>query len=411
MISFRSEPCIRARGMVLAVILALTVCFTVPCPAIAGLDPADDTLLPELTAKPPEPIENGFVPGLKQSYQLARAWFVTALDPSGLFVYHYNPASGRTSRNNDALRQLMSTRLLAELASEDPALVPLHEKNMAAAFSRWYKEDQKGRGFILDYGYSELGANAMALMATVKSPLFSRYQGNAKALVESILSLQNQDGSFEPFFILPRDTFDRDYCMAFYAGEATLALLEYYEKTGDEKALAAARKAQDHYLDKYVSHLAENYYPAYVPWQTFALSHLYAVNHEARYRDAIFVLNDKLLEIQDKSRYQGRFFNPDFSRYGGTHSSSDGVFTESLAYALAAAKETGDKEREEHYRNAIKLAVQNLENLQYTVEPVRVTSGRIPVTGAIRVREDDGRVRLDSTQHGMDAMRKVLSVW
>lgn len=392
-------------------VLVCLICAISAAPARAGMDPADGMDLPMLTTKSAEDAGNDFASSVNRSYELARDWLLSVVGKNGLFVYYYNPASGRTARNNDALRQLMATRLLAELASENPLFLPLHERNLAAAFTRWYKVDGKGRGFILEYGYSELGANAMALMALVKSPMFERYEPQARALAASILSLQNPDGSFEPFFVLPRDSFDRDYCMAFYSGEATLALLVYYEKTHDEKALAAAKKAQEHYLDSYVTHLEDNYYPAYVPWQTFALSHLYGLTGDARFRDAVFTLNDKLLEIQDTDRYKGRFFNPDFSRYGGTHSSSDGVFTESLAYALAMAREAGDKEREERYRKAIKLAMKNLETLQYQLEPVRLRNGRIPVTGAIRVREDDGRVRIDSTQHAMDAMRKILSVW
>lgn len=399
------------RRILPAVCVAVGLALASAGTARAEMDPADGMLLPELAAKTVETSPNGFAERVKLSYELARTWLLSAMQQNGLFVYYYNPASGRAARNDDALRQLMVTRLLGEMAAEDPALVPQHAKNMEAALSHWYRADQKGRGFILDSGYSELGANAMALMAVVKSPLYSKYQDKAKALLASILSLQNPDGSFEPFFIIPRDPFDEDYCMAFYSGEATLALLVYYEKTHDEQALAAAKKAQDFYLDRYVAHIADNYYPAYVPWQTFALSHLYALTKEARYRDAVFALNDKLLQIQDTTRYQGRFFNPDYNRYGGTHSSSDGVFTESLCYALEAAREAGDKEREERYRQAIRLAMKNIETLQYTSEPLALRNGRIPVTGAVRVREDDGRVRVDSTQHAMDAMRKFLKVW
>ena len=84
---------------------------------------------------------------------------------------------------------------------------------------------------------------------------------------------------------------------------------------------------------------------------------------------------------------------------------------ELLGLVSQAAKDAKDKAREERYRNAIVLAMKNLETLQYTAEPARVANGRIPVTGAIRIREDDLRIRIDSTQHSMDAMRKIIAVW
>ena len=135
------------------------------------------------------------------------------------------------------------------------------------------------------------------------------------------------------------------------------------------------------------------------------------LSEDQKYADAIFVLNDKLLEIQEKHQHPGRFFDRDFSRYGGTHSSSDGIFTESLAYALEMARLQKDQEREKVYREAIGLAVHNLLTLQSSHEPIRAKKGRPSVVGAFRVRENDGRIRIDSTQHIMDAYRKILEVW
>lgn len=388
----------------LAFLLLLSV-----CPSFAEMEPADGIFVQSSdTAKRPEPPPEL----LRRSYALGRSWFLNATRPDGTFLYYYDPMTGRRARRQDVLRELMASRLLAAMARENPELLPLHRKNLETAFGKWFREDQKGRGFFMDGGASELGANAMGLRLLAASPELDKHRDRAEALVQSILALQNEDGSFEPFYVIPSYPFDRDYCLAFYSGEAVLALMEYYDATGDETALKAAKKSQDYYLDEYVTHLKENYYPAYVPWQTMALWHLFKTTGETRYADAAFVLSDKLLEIQEtKGDHPGRFFNRDFSRYGGTHSSSDGVFTEGLAHALDMAQLTGDKAREKRYREAIALSVRNLASLQYLHEPAKVTGTRVPVLGAFRSRDNDGRVRIDSTQHILDAYRKILEVW
>jgi len=214
-----------------------------------------------------------------------------------------------------------------------------------------------------------------------------------------------------PILIFPDQPFDWAYTMAFYSGEATLALAEYYGKTGEKRFLEAAASAQDYYLSLYIPPVLPNYYPASVPWQTLACSALYRITKNERYAEAIFILNEKLLEIQETSGNPGRFTNPDMTRYGGTHSSSDGVYTESLAYALQLAIEKKDAPREKLFRRAIALAVRNLASLQYKKEPLRLGSGQPSVVGAIRVRDNDGFVRIDCVQHALDAFMKIREIW
>jgi hypothetical protein len=60
-----------------------------------------------------------------------------------------------------------------------------------------------------------------------------------------------------------------------------------------------AVKLADYYIEKYVENIEENYYPAYVPWHTIALNKLYKINKNKKYSEAIYILNDKLLEIQN----------------------------------------------------------------------------------------------------------------
>ena len=132
---------------------------------------------------------------------------------------------------------------------------------------------------------------------------------------------------------------------------------------------------------------------------------------ERKYADAIFVLNDKLLELQDTTKYIGRFFDPATPQYGTPHSSSDGVYTEGLAYAYEAATVLGDTARQQRYRRAMELSVRNLLSLQYTADTASRYEHPDRVIGAFKFDRDRSGIRIDSTQHVMDAYRKMLEVF
>ncbi len=352
-----------------------------------------------------------FLKEVQASYDLAETWLLKNFQEEGYFLYAYDPRNDSISKDNNMIRQFMSSRLLGELSKEDESLIPMHRKNLEYIFEHWYQETEDGKyGYILYSKKSKLGANAMALRMLVASPYFEEYGEQAKKLADGILSLMEEDGELHPWFREPSGSYDSAYLLTFYSGEAILSLVEYGTKTSDDLYLNAAVKAQDYYLRLYVDELEENYYPAYVPWHTLSMNLLYKLTGDEKYADAIFILNDKLLELQDKDDHIGRFYNPDTPQYGNPHSSSDGVYTEGLAYALEVAKMKDDKEHIQRYETAIRLSFQNLKSLQFTSDNIPEGYDRDKLIGAFSVREGDPRIRVDTTQHIMDAYMKILAI-
>lgn len=349
---------------------------------------------------------------LDHSLDLAVNWLLDNLDDDGQFVYAYSPSSGEYSTNNNMIRQLMGSRLLAELSQDDPILRDLHRRNLDYIFSHWYLEEGD-QGYIYYGGKSKLGAMAMALRTLVYSPFFEEYSDEAEKLANTILALQNPDGSLEPWSIEPSYAYDKDYLLTFYSGEAILSLVEYYLGTNDTVYLDAAVKSQDYYIDEYVTHLTENYYPAYVPWHTQSLNALFKITGDEEYANAVFVLNDELFKIQnqDGEPYDdmlGRFYDPSHPEYGTPHSSSDAVYTEGLVYAYELAKLVGDREHEEEYKRAIILGVYNLVHLQFRGSNMYYLEHPERVVGAMRYNVQDNRIRIDTTQHVIDAFMKLV---
>ncbi|MCK4534632.1 MAG: hypothetical protein KAT81_03810, partial [Syntrophobacterales bacterium] len=186
---------------------------------------------------------------LNNSLNLAKEWLIHNFNAKGIFNYQYDPSSGKYSGRNNMIRQLMSSRLLAELSQDNSGLRKLHKKNLDFIFRHWYREG----GYIYYNSKSKLGANAMALRTLVYSPFFDDYRDEAEKLANAILSLQNPDGSLEPWYIEPNYKYNKDRLLTFYSGEAILSLVEYYMKTRNTLYLNAAIKSQGFYIEKYVT--------------------------------------------------------------------------------------------------------------------------------------------------------------
>lgn len=343
----------------------------------------------------------------------AMQWLITNVRENGLFVYRYNPQTGQTQDVNNDVRQLLASRIFAVESNKNRSLLELHQKNLDFIFKFWYREEVIGDttvGYILYNDRSKLGANAMLVRTLSASPLYIQYQKETARLAESILALQHTDGSFDPWYIEPPGTYNKERYLYFYSGEAIVALLELYERTGSRRYLEAAERAQDFYIGEYVDRIEENYYPAYVPWHTIALNKLYKITGSKKYATAIFILNDKLLELLDTTRVVGRFYDPETPEYGSAHASSDAVYTEGLVYAYEIARSVGDSERSVVYEDAIKLAAAHLYSLQYTKKEFPSYSPPEKYLGGIRVSDTNPEIRIDTVQHTVDALTKVLEV-
>ena len=346
---------------------------------------------------------------LNNSYLAAKVWMNNNFNSKWIFNYKYYPNSEEHSNSNNMIRQLMMSRILWELSYDDNELKNNHKKNLNFIMKNWYKEDW-------DYWYvyysnkSKLWANAMLLRVLVDSPYFDEYKKEAYNLANTIELLQKENWWFKAWYIEPDYDFDEDYLLNFYSGEAILAIIEFYNKVGDNKYLEIALKAQDYYLKEYVYNIDKNYYPAYVPWHTMSLNYLYKIKWDKKYSDAIFVLNDKLLEIQNKdneSIFYWRFYNPEFKKYWSPHSSSDSVYTEWLIYAYEIAQLENDKYHMKLYRDSINISYHNLFHLQ-NIDDINMSAN---VYWSIRYNEYINTIRVDTISHFMDATSKYLNLF
>jgi len=352
---------------------------------------------------------------VKKSLDLAEGWMLLNLDEEGNFNYEYNPSTGEYSTANNMIRQLMSSRWLAERSQDNDILLQMHKVNLDFVLRNWYEEDGD-LGYIYFGDKSKIGAIAMALRFLTFSPYFEEYEDVAEKLANTIQYLQNEDGSLNAWYIKPDYSYDEEDLMTYYSGQAILSLVELYEKTGDEKYLDAAVKSQEYYINEYVDLMDINYFPAYVPWHTMSLYKLYSVTESDKYKDAIFKLNDRLIQMQNQDGkpyidFLGRFYDPNHPEYGVPFSGSTAVDIEGLTYAYELAELDKDYEKMYEYKKSILLGVHNRINLQFDGADMYYLSHPERVEGALRFRVDDNRIRIDTTQHTIDAFNRILEIF
>ncbi len=352
---------------------------------------------------------------IKESLLLAEGWMLLNLDEEGNFNYGYNPARGEYSNSNNMIRQLMSSRWLAEAGTREEILLQMHMVNLDFVIRNWYGENGEF-GYIYFDEKSKIGAIAMGLRVINFSPNFEEYKDIAEKLANTIQYLQNEDGSLRAWYIEPDYSYDEEKLLNYYSGETILSLVELYEKTNDEQYLNAAILSQDYYITEYVDNLEENYFPAYVPWHTISLYKLYRITGNERYIDAIFKLNDEIIKMQNQDGkpyidYLGRFYDPEHLEYGVPFSGSTAVDVEGLVYAYEIAEQENDFERMYEYKKAIFLGAHNLMNLQFKESNMYYLSRPERAIGAIRYTVGDHRIRIDTTQHTIDAFTKILEIF
>lgn len=342
---------------------------------------------------------------IEHSLLLSGLYILNNQNDDGSLEYLYYPSEHRFSSLNNMIRQFMTTIALAEMHkfTNNNNYKEAFSKNIKFNLDNYYTEDN-GFGIIFFDNEAKLGAAAFAIISILKNDN-EHYNNPLNNLIKTVEFLHNEtDGSFRTFYI-PEERNDNQY---FYPGEAMLALMMLYEKTGNQEYLSMVKRSFDYYSVYYMDKMN----PAFIPWHTQALYLLYQETKNRTYADYIFKINDWLLLIQEKKcdnpKHLGRFYDPEHNEYGVPHASSTAVYVEGLSYAYRLAKEFNDGERMQSYRGAMLLGARSLIELQFKNKDVRGREDAHIIFGGIRTSTDTDEIRIDNNQHAIMAFLGIL---
>jgi hypothetical protein len=174
------------------------------------------------------------------------------------------------------------------------------------------------------------------------------------------------------------------------------------------------RKALPYYRSWWRAHKTMTF----VPWQTAAYAEAYLRTKEPPFADFVQEMNDWLCELQYTQ------LDPRHPLWGGGFMEwvdgkpraepplvGSALYAESLVAACRVARQTGDVNHYQRYRESLERCLQFLTTLQYMDANTQHFADwyRPVLVGAFHGSHEDGNLRIDYTQHAVCALVQYLA--
>ena len=247
----------------------------------------------------------------------------------------------------------------------------------------------------------------LALLTGIHGPEPSHEEHLVK-LLRSIRSTAHQEHGFQPFLFHDDN---RPTPPGRGSGEALLFLCEacrlnVQDAPAVDELLVLFRRCRDRWR--------EQRRPTPVPWYSQALKSLHGAHPRRELADAVFEMNDWLLNLQPTTSAAadrlGEFADPRRPEHGTSDASTVASNLAGLADAKALAETLGDHARCHRYDTAITKALRLLRQLQFRDWSCTWYLKRPEaVLGAVRINVDDNRVKLGACGLALLAVTKLLS--
>ena len=339
---------------------------------------------------------------VNQSLNQAKKWLISNMKETGFSNYLYDYKDDLFLNEDNLIHQLKVTRLLAELSYQNDSIKEIHKINMDHILNNLYAEKNK-TGYIIYDNKTDIIYNALFLRTLLISPLINDYAEYTYKLANTIISLQNQNGSFktENISIVNNNESNLSF---YYNEEVILSLIEMYSFTKNISYLNHAILTQDYFIETYLLKINEKYYSALIPGHSKSMKKLYDITKDEKYASIILFLNNKLLDFQETENLTkiGHFSNLDNNYTYYSNSSLDGYIIEGISDVLRLFENTSIDDNQ-IYKIRLILGIYNLNNLQYS-------NINEKINGAIKYSHNNHLVRIDSTQNAIEAYQKILFI-
>ncbi len=331
------------------------------------------------------------------------------IDNVGLITYEYDVYKDR--RNNPSspaavIRSLASIWVLALITEyfDDDKYRQSVRSSVEYYLNRYYVYDEKEDfGYIKTGESANIGTAAFMLLCLVAINDKNFHAEEKQKLINFIQTMEDKEKGFLYPVYLPDKYSQFERKEVYYSGEALAAVMVLYERTKNKEYLAIAERVFDYYRDLFQRASKRM---SMAPWMSKVYSKVFFATGDKKYAEFVLEMNDEVVKYQNSlnSKYVdkiGSFFSK-----GSAYST--GVYVESLAEGYRVAKALGDKERSKIYKEAIFMGNRFIIQSQYRENNMFTAKNRILTLGGIRTSVYKSSIRIDTVQHGGNALLKTL---
>jgi hypothetical protein len=353
------------------------------------------------------------------SLQRGADWLCRANQSDGRFLHGYLPALRTPLEGDHYLRQVGAAFALARAArflrQERYAAVARQAVLTLLLETTTDAQDPRVRHTSLPVGLiNHLGAAGLLILAINELPSPGEdLLEQSEQLCAYIRNQQVEGGSLryaESGSQVPIDPEGVNY----YPGEALYGLMRSQQHRPAPWKTEIVRKALPHYRAWWRAHKSLTF----VPWQTGAYAEAYLLTKEQQFADFVIEMNDYVCQHQ-YAQLDPRhpLWIGGFQEHteGDAPASAPQITSAFCAAGLAEACRVGrraqDQSRCQRYRDALERCLQFLNTLQYTEANTQHFAEwyRPALVGAFFASHTDGNLRIDYTQHAINALVEYLA--
>ena len=346
---------------------------------------------------------------LRERIRLAADYLAGHLGPDGRFDYSWLSRRGKAGGGYNIVRHAGAAYSLfqAHGVSGDP----LHYEAGLSALGYLDTATQHspdGRCFVVAGDWVKLGASGLTLLALVEQARVHPDEAQPermRCLAEHIVANQEEGGELHSYSTEGGRYEDPGGQVAFYSGEALLALLRYSELDPDPRWLDTVTRGTDYLIHERWEALGLRIRVPADAWQAQLLAGLWRRVPDPEYAEHAFAVGTALMAWQlgpsAPEDVQGGTVTSGFPQTIGAGARAEGL-------AALAALEAELRPGERRFLDQTRLTVGFSLRHQYT--PPMMLGLRRPERslGGFREAADDGQIRIDGVQHNISGLVGLL---
>ncbi len=333
---------------------------------------------------------------------------------TGKFGYIYYPDQDELSKDYNIVRHAGTVWGLFKLYNETGEKRFLDGGLKSFEYlEKSFKTPEDNKNLILiDYaGRAYLGSMALGALATVEMPaefMSDERKAAQEKLGNCLLAFIDNDGRIYMTYKQLQAKRLPNEQPVYFPGEAALALINLYEKTGEEKWLDGALKIADFQIGEFKrTNKPDN-------WMIQVMSRLYRIKKDNRYRDMGFQMADYNVKHQyrpQRENYTYQDYHGGFDNSRPPRTTPCGSRTEAMdeAYLLAVAAE--DAAAMKRYGDAVVWGAWFMLTNQFRDENTYYLRNPEYAMGGIRGGLIANDIRIDYNQHVAMALMGARAVW